>query len=559
MTYQTTHTPAPAEQGATDQAESAPDFLAEAENLLRQNHAEYSRLCQTAEDHVDAGDLNSGAVFALLAAWHAAHAHSGLFASARLEKLLHRIGLAIGEDLGRFDRSRLTAPENVERVLHVVTNAQNLGGLTNMVRRWIGADPGRAHSIAITHQSGNVNHEIRTLVEATGGKVYYVNREMGGLTGSALALRRIARAFDLIVGWSANSDVIPSIAFDRPENYPPILFVNHSDHMFWLGSSISQVVGSMRQAALDIATGRRGIAEDRSVLLPILAIPPSRSRSRAEAKAALGRAPDEVLMISVARPQKFRTLDGVSYADTHVPLLQANPKATLAVVGAGERPDWSEAIEAAGGRIEPLMPQDPKLWFEAADIYIDSFPFCSATSMMEAASYGLPCVSRFLWPDAARIAGMDHPGLASELLEGRSIPEYLGLLQQLIDTPSLREEKGAAIQASVADANATPGWNRFMEASIARALELPPVDPATVYGELIDDAPVFGEPDVRLQALYGFSTPYVELLRGHMTLLPFRSRLQSWVEVRRAGAFESMGSAVRNLFPEWAIRKLKDR
>ena len=534
--------------------ENLPELRATMEENLRQ----FEALSTQAEDLYAKGNLNAAAVYALLAAWIAAHSHCGLFASARLERLLTAIGRQAQGEEGPPGRNA-DRPERFERVLHVASDVRNLGGLANMLRRWIESDPSRTHSLAITHQSGRVLEGLTEAVAKAGGEIIYVNREAGGIIGSARALRRAALKNDIVVLHTANSDVIPSIAFAQPDRFPPVFFLNHSDHMFWLGSAISHVVGSMRQAALDIATERRGIAPERSILVPILATPPARSTERAKAKEKLGLAPDEILMISVARAQKFRTLEGLTYADVHVPLLRDRPNARLVIVGGGERPDWDDASAQVGGRIQSLEPQDPKPWFEAADIYVDSFPFCSATSMMEAASYAIPCVSRFLWPDSARISGMDHPGLAGPMLEGRTNDEYLALIRSLIDSPDTRKQSGDAILQSVKRSNATPGWNRHMEDAMDAAMHLPPAEPDQVCGNLLHEVPNMGEPDVRLQSLYGFSPPFMDLLRGHLTLLPLGERLRAWRRVYRAGGFKNAGIALKHLAPEWAIRRIKDR
>ncbi len=520
---------------------------------MRTNLQQYLHNATLAEKAWAKGDAGTAAIYASLAAWVAAHSHCGFFASPRLETLLTAIGQSELQD-----QPALTRPSSFKRVLHVIGEVSSVGGLANMLRRWIQSDPSRTHSVALTQQRNAIAPALVETVKAAGGDIPRINCEVGGLMGSARALRRLALANDIVVLHTANSDVIPSIAFARPECFPPVFYLNHSDHMFWLGSSIAHVVGSMRQAALDIAEQRRGIARERSMLVPILVTPARRENSRAAAKAKLGLPAESIVIISVARAQKYRTIDGMSFADVHVPVLKQHPNATLFVVGGGDRPDWQAASDEVGGRIRSLAPQNPKPWLEAADIYVDSFPFCSATSMMEAAGHELPCAGRFLWPETARICGMDHPGLQGPLLEGRTNASYQAHLSRLISDPALRADAGQRIAASVAAANEPPGWNTYMEAAFERCAELPPVKPDEVFGANTGETMLLGEPDDRLQQIYGFTSPQDELVRWHLTWFPTGERLRMWNHIRRGVGFASKGAAVRSLFPEWLIRRLRD-
>ena len=521
---------------------------------IRSNYANFDVHAQNAERCFARGDLEASAAHASLAAWVAAHSHCGFFASPRIERLLTAIGKRMVTPLPPVDAKRT---EPFRRVLHVSGEVSAVGGLATMLRRWIESDPGRTHSVALTQQAGACPDQLVETVTKAGGRIHLLSR-IGGLRRIVGELRSIARGYDIIVLHIPNSDVVASIAFADTARFPPVLFLNHSDHMFWVGAAISQVVGSMRKAACDITGERRYIEERRNLLLPILVSPVVRQRSREDAKKALSLDPSTVLMVSVARVQKYRSIDGVSYADTHVPVLKRYPNAQLIVVGGGDRPDWSEASNAVGGRISSLPPQDPRPYLEAADIYVDSYPFSSATSMMEAAGYGLPCAGRFILGEAARICGMDHPGLAGPLLEAKNDAGYVENLSKLISDPDLRARLGAEIQSSVAGANVSPGWNSYLEAAFARAAELPPVDSDAQFDGHPTEELRFGEPDIRLEDIYGFSPPQIDLVRGHLGIFPLRERLRLWMDVLRAGAFVGVKDAVKGLLPRWLVLRIKN-
>ena len=160
--------------------------------------------------------------------------------------------------------------------------------------------------------------------------------------------------------------------------------MDHADHVFWLGVRVSDwslpFVPPARHTRSNGAASSR--AAPRSCQPPL--DPPERTLSRGQAKRRLGLPEASLVLLSVARAIKFRTIGGERYADMFLPFLKACPNAALVIVGPGERSDWQDAIARTGGRIR-LYPETlhTKTLFEAADIYVDSYPFVSTTSLLE--------------------------------------------------------------------------------------------------------------------------------------------------------------------------------
>ena len=118
-----------------------------------------------------------------------------------------------------------------------------------------------------------------------------IDPSAAGLTGFG-SYARSAVGHDVIILHIHCEDVIPVLAFADESGLPPVLFLNHADHLFWLGTSVADLVLNLRDAATDITIGRRGVEADRNFLLPtIVAADDARLQSRAEAKAALGLQP----------------------------------------------------------------------------------------------------------------------------------------------------------------------------------------------------------------------------------------------------------------------------
>ncbi len=433
-----------------------------------------------------------------------------------------------------------------------------MGGLTKMLALWIGADANRTNGLALTQHRGPVDARITEAVRASGGTIHHLNHRQGGKLAWARELRRVARDYDVVVLHIHCEDVVPLIAFADPARHPPVLLLNHADHLFWIGARISHAVINLREAARRLAHTRRGVDPARSLLLPTLITLPERQRSRAAAKRALGIPEEDILLVSVARGAKYRNVGSVTYADRHVDLLAAHPNARLIVVGAGARADWAPAQAATGGRITAYAEQaDPRVFFEAADIYVDSYPFVSSTSMLEAAAYGLPLVTRFEAPEAAEIVAINHPGLDATARVARDQAEYEAHLTALITDAEARRAAGSGISAAIARLYAPASWLAGLDAVYAEAQALPRLAPES--GPVTAEMPHLGEPDLRHQDMFGSDFPVSGMTKNYIGMLPLRQRVASWAALRRAGDLSGPWERVRLLLPEWLVRNVKDR
>jgi hypothetical protein len=522
---------------------------------IEANHKRFADEIGLANQHLAAGRLDEAVFHAHLAAAIAAHTHCGVFASTQLERLIHAVSSAIPGDGEVFVRKRSAA--EIARVLHVGTELVPVGGLTRMISRWIDADAKRVNSLAVTRQRHAIPAHLLGAVERSGGRVHRLNTEAGSQFDWVKQLRKIGREHDLIVLHIHCEDLIPLIAFANGERFPPVLLLNHADHLFWLGPSVCHAVLSLREAAHDIVVNRRGVATERSLYLPTLVDQPLRRLSRQQARAALNVGNDEVLIISVARGAKYRTVDGIPYASRFVNALKANPKARVVVVGAGMPDDWRPAAEETGGRIAGL-PEHPDVatYFEAADIYVDSYPFSSSTSLMEAAGYELPLLTLYTLSHEARLFGINHLGLIGGPITALSTDEWETALGRLIREPDWRREIAANALKAVQCAQ-PPEWLDWLEAAYQRACELPPVPTPPPAPKIDIDTPRTGEPDWRHEAIYGSPHPISAIALDYMGALPLDARLRVWNAFRKSGDIRGLAASVRLLLPEWLKRRLK--
>ncbi len=504
----------------------------------------------------EAGRPAAAAAYVEMAALFAVSNHCGLFASSELERLVVRIG---EEAIPGGPPTPAHAGETEPlRVLHVATLVKPIGGLSRMIWRWIRQDSGRIHSVALTRQRHAVPRELVEAVHASGGRIHRVNEAVGGVLTWARRLRSLAAAADVVVLHIGNRDVVPLLALADPGRRPKVIYLNHSDHLFWLGVGISDVVASLRESGLHLARTRRGIEPGRNAVLPIILDPPERTLSRADAKNRLRLPENATVLLSVARGVKYRTVGGVSYAEAHLPFLRQNPEAILVVVGAGDRPDWSDAVQAAHGRIIVHQERaDTDLFYQAADIYVDSFPFVSTTSLLEAGCYETPLVTRFPYSEASAILGADMPGLAGTMIWTRGLDDYTSTLSRLASDPALRTGLGAATRAGILKAHTGSGWQAALEEVYRHALS------GDGFPRCIapPDRPSYLEPDILLPSVHDHPIDVSGLMRSQLGILPLDLRFRRWINLVLSGRPRDrvVRDLVRCWLPDWVLVRLRRR
>jgi glycosyltransferase involved in cell wall biosynthesis len=496
--------------------------------LIQQNFEKFRGLVAQAKDFIERGQYDAAALYAEIAAFYAVGKHCGLFVSPELEAILSEIGQKVIPISLNSDQNP-SLHKLPKHVLHVATSSKGIGGLSRMIWRWIQQDTERSHSLVLTRQeAAEIPYLLRKAVNDSHGEIYVLNEKLGDfeLIAQAKRLREIAATADLVILHIYNFDVVPLIAFANKEQSPPVLFLDHADHLFWLGTSISDGVISLRESGMRLAQKRRGINTAQNLLLPIILEPTQRSLSRTEAKRQLGIPEESILLLSVARAIKYKTIDGISFADAHIPLLKHYEQAFLIIVGPGTTEDYSFAIQQTEGRII-VYPEreDTAVFYQAADIYVDSFPFISTTSLLEAGSYSVPLVSRFPYSDDSGVLGADMPGLTGNLIRTRDLAEYRKKLSHLIEDEKFRTSLGEATRQKIVETHTESYWQKSLQEIYNHAALKPRESIVSSTDQMF-----IGEPDVFIHRIHGWDDDYFDwVIQARLPMLPLAHRLHLWL------------------------------
>jgi hypothetical protein len=489
------------------------DQLEAARVRMANNEALLSRLESLVELLWAQGKAEGAVAWAATAAHFAAQNHPGRFHSPRLERVLASIG-----------RAAVPAPPPRERdsgagrVLHVLTEAYPTGGHTRLCWRWIQLDASRRHSVALTSPGSSVPPPLEAAASASGGTLTRLTA--GPQIEQARALRALADEFDAVVLHHHMFDPIPAVAFADRQNGPMILVEDHADHLFWLGTGVVDVLVNNRTPGLELAYTRRGIEAERCRILPIPYGVPERRYTRQNAKAMLGLSAETRVMLTVAMPHKFMPVVAPGFLDVVEPVLHAHPDAVLLAVGPKSEGEWRAAAERTAGRLRPLGLQvDISVYLHAADVYVDSYPFSSNTSLIEGAGHGAPVMSFSPNPERQGLLLSSDPGIEHLIVRADTPAGYARALGALLADPVACIALGERSAAGIADTHAGPGWQARLEACYAVAGELGP-RPLLPPARAAEPATDFEAIHTLLFLADGQSPPLETLVASHAPSIP---------------------------------------
>jgi glycosyltransferase involved in cell wall biosynthesis len=383
--------------------------------------------------------------------------HPGRFADGAVENVAFEAGMR--RDILAAEAGDITIPvfrrKSSRKVLHVVSAVLGIGGLTRMLCHWVRNDRTCCHSLLLVNQKNTpIPKWLSEAIWISGGDLVVIPAE-SPFCYKAGWVRGVARQGpDLIVLHHCGFDMVPTMAFSVPE-CPPVTVVNHADHQFWLGSSVSDLVINLRTEGSRFAAQRRFVSSN--AVLPVPLEIQSGMVSRHHARISLGIPQDQVVLLSVGRAEKYRPCGPYDFAATAGKILDRSPQAHLYVVGESPRgispylrSELHERLHFVGNM------EDSSLYRAAADAYLESFPFGSQTALLEAALSGLPVVPAYapLFP----LLVTNDDAIQDLIPNPKDENEYIERVELLIHNTERRAEFGEMLRTRLLAEHVGEGW-----------------------------------------------------------------------------------------------------
>jgi len=309
-------------------------------------------------------------------------------------------------------------------------------------------------------------------VAASNGQMWVLDENQGFIKRAG-ALREIAQEFDWIVLHVHPFDAIPLIAWGGSTEHAPIIHLNHADHLFWIGAAVPDLVANIRPSGYRTSNTRRGLEQAANFVLPIpLVDGQDPLPARNTAKARLNLPDDCQLALTVASSYKFNSVGEMDYVKLHLPLLDRCPRLRILVVGPSRNNKyWKDSARLTEGRIQAVgIQNDLSDYLAAADVYLDSTPFGSLTSLLEAGLAEVPCCS---WrPHQSSILACDDvsfDGLRYAVTY-ESCEEYWEQVLAYLDDPAIATSASQELQASIIKHHINDGWRATLNEAYLLAL-----------------------------------------------------------------------------------------
>jgi lipid A disaccharide synthetase len=191
--------------------------------------------------------------------------------------------------------------------------------------------------------------------------------------------------------------------------------------------------------------------------IPLTDVPPLDCHSLARKR--IGIPEDQVVLATVGRAEKYLPYQGTSFVRTGLQILEDNPRAHLYIVGVSPAFAETRLGSPRHDRLHFLgYVEDPSAYQQAADVYLESFPFGSQTALLEAALAGVPSVRSYDPPVQWLTANDD--AINSLMSVPATEDEYIAEASRLIRDAETRSIIGHQLRENMLAMHTGSGWVR---------------------------------------------------------------------------------------------------
>lgn len=417
---------------------------------FKRNNRYYNALLKIARYYFQEGKINSCITVCHIAASFASSNYCGFYSDFVIEGLLNDLG---GKVLQQGNVAPDTNSSGKLKVLHYATELYSVGGHTRLLANWIECDKLNHHDVFIGKQNSKTPEFFTDIVEAKKGKVCtYTNAS--NTINVINSLYETAKAYDFVVLHHHPNDVIPVIAFSQ-NNEVPVAVLNHADHLYWIGSSVCDILIEFRDNIIPYDRKRRSI--ERFSILPIPVALPEQNNYR-EARTELNINNNEVVLLTIGSEYKYLPFEGKNFFEDIIKILNQCKLTRLFIVGVSAESDI--ALKYIHPRITYVgANSDIEVYKKCCDIYVEGYPFSSFTAYLEVGALKKPIHFMYDVP-LLNMYSLNNYQFKRQYFNTKE--EWHEGLVSIINNRTKRLYQGEAMFQDILNNHIAPGWNNYL-------------------------------------------------------------------------------------------------
>lgn len=312
----------------------------------------------------------------------------GEYCDADIERELYKISNCL-----TFKAKKKRDEKNA--ILHVMTEAYETGGHTRVVESMMKTDSQHRHFLILTNPNSMVPLWLKEAVEKSGGQIFFV--QGSSFFEKSANLFEQSLPFDKLLLHIHNYDVVPVLAYANKAWHAPIYFLNHSDHLFWIGAGIADMVLNITEYAQQISVTRRNIKNNLLLYGPLQQKLPviKDEKKKIALRNSLGILKNQKIITSMASDWRYTNTHDYNFPEFVLNILNQCPDVVFIIIGAaGQIRKW-DLLRKNKRVIFPgtISKDHVSAMFAVTDLYVDSFYHSSGGCLVDAFLYGLPVLS----------------------------------------------------------------------------------------------------------------------------------------------------------------------
>ncbi|WP_313893782.1 glycosyltransferase [Psychrobacillus sp.] len=437
---------------------------------FKRNFEYYSYAKKQAQKYYAKKQYNKSIEWIQIAATIAWTNNFGVYVDLELEELIAKIGIEANIQ-GRKKEIKSDATSTELSILHVMTEAYLVGGHTKLVDNMM-KSTFSIHSLIILNQSKDeeVPEWLKSTVESRNGHFEILDKDDNYLLKAEHLRKKVLNDFDVVVLHTHPNDPIPILAFSGGID-SLVITVNHADHVFWLGSSITNLCLEITKSGQNISKRYRGIRNSELMRIPLSENISKYSCDKKKRFREQYKIPrNATVLLCIASSYKFTPFQEFDFKGIFTEVLRQNKNTHLVIVGPSNKElYWKYIPNELKGRVHIVgMQKDIEAYYGLANVYIESFPFGSHTSCLGAMIRGIPVfpAPKPVLPELVldEYKSVENASVSKE--------DYISnLLKFLNDTERLKE-KGMRQKKEVTDLHCNPNWGKHIEFIIKENLKV---------------------------------------------------------------------------------------